>query len=289
MTGFASREGSRGSARWRWEIRTVNGRGLDIRLRLPPGLEGLEPQVREMCKARLSRGNVSISLNISREGENGEIRLNEAALRQVIAAMERARQIADTPPAGLDSLLSVRGVLESGEPIQEPEEAEVLNAAMLASLDDALGDLARMREGEGARLEAAIRSQLKEIGGLVESIARSPARKPEAIAMRLREQLKRIGEDKTLDPDRLHQEAVLLATRADVEEEIERLKAHVEAALELAESGEPAGRKFEFLTQEFNREANTICSKSNDIEMTRSGLALKSVIDQMREQVQNIE
>lgn len=267
----------------------MNGRGLDLRLRLPPGLEALEMPVREMCKAHLARGNVSVTLNLNREGEGGEIRLNEAALRQVAAAMERARQIIDAPAPGLDSLLAVRGVLETGEPEPDPAEAEALNAAMLADLDKALGELGEMRAAEGARLETAIRSQLEEIGSLVDSIARSPARRPEAIAARLQEQLRRLGEDKGLDADRLHQEAVLLATRADVQEEIERLNAHVSAALELATAREPAGRKFEFLAQEFNREANTICSKSNDVEMTRCGLALKSVIDQMREQVQNIE
>lgn len=290
MTGFARADGAVGATQWHWEVRSVNGRGLDIRLRVPPGLESIEPRIREAVARRIARGSISVNLNVKRREGGTEIRLNEPALRQVLAALERLKAIAETAPVRPETLLGIKGVLEVVEPEEDETEAQARLDSMLATLSTALDDLVAARLAEGRRLQVIIEDQLVIIERLVGAIAGSPARAPEAIRSRLKEQVGRLLEAGTpLDGDRLYQEAALLATRADVEEELKRLGAHIAGARELLASLEPAGRKFDFLAQEFNREANTLCSKSNDAEATRAGLELKAVIDQMREQVQNIE
>jgi len=290
MTGFARADGAAGSTSWHWELRSVNGRGLDLRLRLPPGFEGLEPRVREAANKRLVRGSLSINLNVKRSEGVSQIRLNEPALRQVLAALDKLQAMANVEAPRAEGLLGIRGVLEFVEADEGEEAARARAEAMLASLGQALESLVAARAGEGRRLEAVIVEQLVSIEKLVEAVQRSPARTPEAIRQRLKEQLNRLLEPGVpLDETRLYQEAALLATRADVEEELKRLTAHIAGARELLASGEPAGRRLDFLAQEFNREANTLCSKANDAETTRAGLELKAVIDQMREQVQNIE
>lgn len=290
MTGFGRDDGHDDHCSWHWEMRCVNGRGLDVRTRLPQGFESLETPVREACKARLGRGNCSIALTVTRESSTTGVRLNEDMFRQVAEIAQRAAEIANSPPPGLDGLLAMRGVIEFAEEEESEEKLEQRLVAIMASFNAVLDDVTRSRAEEGQRLSLELAALLKEIAELVESIESSPARKPEAIATRLREQLARIFEEApSLDEDRVYQEAALIAAKVDVEEEVARLKAHIAAASDLLKSGEPVGRKFEFLTQEFNREANTICSKSNDTDITRSGLALKAAIDRMREQVQNIE
>jgi len=290
MTGFARADGAAGSTSWHWELRSVNGRGLDLRLRLPPGFEGLEPRVREAANKRLVRGSLSINLNVKRSEGVSQIRLNEPALRQVLAALDKLQAMANVEAPRAEGLLGIRGVLEFVEADEGEEAARARAEAMLASLGQALESLVAARAGEGRRLEAVIVEQLVSIEKLVEAVQRSPARTPEAIRQRLKEQLNRLLEPGVpLDETRLYQEAALLATRADVEEELKRLTAHIAGARELLASGEPAGRRLDFLAQEFNREANTLCSKANDAETTRAGLELKAVIDQLREQVQNIE
>jgi uncharacterized protein (TIGR00255 family) len=290
MTGFARTAGAMGPVSWHWELRSVNGRGLDVRLRVPPGFENLEPRIREAVGRRVSRGSLTVNLNIKRTHGQTEIRLNEIALRQVLAAVETLRGAAGVGPPSAEGLLNVRGVLELVEPEESEAEAAVRTEAMLSSLDSALEGMVRARADEGAHLKAVVARQLAEIERLVDGVEHSPSRAPTAIRQRLREQVGRLMEGgATLDETRLYQEAALLAARADVEEELKRLTAHVAAARELLESGEPAGRRLDFLAQEFNREANTLCSKAYDAEATRAGLELKAVIDQMREQVQNIE
>jgi uncharacterized protein (TIGR00255 family) len=290
MTGFARTEGATGSVSWHWELRSVNGRGLDLRIRLPVGMETLEPQVREAVARYLTRGSVTINLAAEDRGGAQEIRLNEPALQQVLKAAERISQLTNAAPARADGLIAIKGVLETVERVESPEEASARVHAMLESLEQGLRALASARAGEGARLKAVLIANLDEIARLVAAIEVSPARTPPAIAARLKEQLGRLLDNNNmLDPARLHQEAVLLATRVDVEEELKRLKAHIAAARELLEEPGAVGRKLDFLAQEFNREANTLCSKANDVDITRAGLALKTVIDQMREQVQNIE
>ena len=288
MTGFARAEGSLGSARWHWEVRSVNGRGLDLRFRLPPGLDLLETRCRETAQRRLARGSITANLNLQSDARGAEIRLNEAALAQVMKAAARVRELTGGEPASIDALLGIKGVLEIAE--VEHGISDELTTAILATFDTALAGLVSARAAEGRRLATILADQLVSIETQVAIAARSPARTVEAISRRLVEAITRLTEASSmLDPARLHQEAVMLATRADIEEEVKRLTAHVAAARDLLGAEDAVGRKFDFLAQEFNREANTLCSKANDGEITRAGLALKTVIDQLREQVQNIE
>jgi uncharacterized protein (TIGR00255 family) len=290
MTGFARAEGAYAGTAWHWEIRSVNSRGLDLRMRLPSGWEPLEPRVREAVGRYLTRGSVSISLAIDSPDGSQEIRINEQALALVVKAAARVQALTNAAPARVDGLIAIKGVLDIAEREEEPAEVAARNEAMLQSLDEALVALVAARAGEGGRLASTLDTQLDEIDRLVTVVRESPARTPEAIKARLREQVAKLLEPASgLDAARLHQEAVLLATRADVEEELQRLASHISAAREMLGSGGAVGRKLDFLAQEFNREANTLCSKANDVEITRAGLALKTVIDQLREQVQNIE
>lgn len=290
MTGFARAEGVHGDTSWSWEARSVNGRNLDLRLRLPSGFEALEIRARGLCQEKLSRGNCTINLAVKREGKQTEIRLNEAALAQAQEVAERAQSLTKLNAACLDTLLAMRGVVEAVEAEESEEAQAALFHALIAGLASALDQLVAARTSEGERLQRVIEKQLATIDSLVERASNASARQPEAIASRLAEQIAQLTEGPSvLDPDRLHQEALLLAAKADIQEELDRLRAHVAAANELIESDQPVGRKFEFLAQEFNREANTLCSKASDIEISRAGLGLKTVIDQLREQVQNIE
>ncbi len=290
MTGFGGDEGRHQAVGWRWDIRSVNSRGLDVRLRLPPGFDALEPRLRERIGAMLTRGSVSVSLNVTRDDGGAEIRINEAALAKVLAMAERVRASGDFAPLSVEGLLGLRGVLEVAEGVESEEVAEARQAAMLASFERALAQLVASRRAEGGRLAPVIEEHLASIQRLVDEIGASPGRSPDAIRARLKDQVARLLDSATpLDETRLHQEAALLAVKADVEEELQRLRAHIAAAREMMAGGKPAGRRLDFLAQEFNREANTTCSKANDIETTRAGLALKAVIEQMREQIQNIE
>lgn len=290
MTGFARADGVHGDTSWHWEARSVNGRNLDLRLRLPSGFEALEIKARALAQEKLARGNCTINLWVKRAGGQLEIRLNEAALRQAQAVAELAQDMTGLKRARLDTLLGMRGVVEAVEGEESEEAQAALHHALLASLAAALDALVRARADEGERLQTVIEKQLATIATLVERTTNAAARQPQAIAARLGEQIARLAEPgSSLDPDRLHQEALLLAAKADIQEELDRLRAHVAAAEELTRSDQPVGRKFEFLAQEFNREANTLCSKSNDTDITRGGIELKAIIDQMREQVQNIE
>jgi uncharacterized protein (TIGR00255 family) len=290
MTGFASRDGVAGPAAWHWELRSVNSRGLDIRLRLPPGLEGLEPRIRAAISQRLARGSVAVNLSAKRTDGGSEIRLNATALRQVLGALEALKSMVEVAPPRAEALLGIKGVLELVEAEESAPETAARNDAMLADLEHALGDLVGVRTAEGRRLEEIVLDQLLVIERLTQRIAALPARSVEAVRVRLKEQVARLLESTgNFDETRLYQEAALLAARADVEEELKRILSHVAATRELVAGDAPAGRKLDFLAQEFNREANTLCSKASDEETTRAGLDLKAVIDQMREQVQNVE
>jgi len=289
MTGFARADGHHGQASFSWEARSVNGRNLDLRFRLPSGLDGLEIKARALCQERLSRGNCTINLSVKRNAGEMEIRLNEAALQQAVALGERARSITNMAPPQLDTLLALRGVVEVAESEESDEARAEFSEVLMAGLATALEGLVEARRQEGARLADVIGNQLKEIAALVEKCANAAGRQPDLLKARLAEQLGRLMDGAALDPDRLHQEAVLLAAKADIQEELDRLRAHLAAAQELLAARAPVGRKFDFLSQEFNREANTICSKAADIEISRIGVELKTVIDQLREQIQNIE
>jgi uncharacterized protein (TIGR00255 family) len=290
MTGFARADGAGDAYRWTWEIRSVNGKGLDIRLRLPPGFEYLEFAARERVGAKLVRGNVQATLTAHQQPGAGRIRINEEVLAEIIAAMERiGKRLAVQPPT-LDGILSVRGVVETADVEPDEETRERLAGMILTDLETALTELVAARRREGRAIATVLRGRLDEIERLVRSAEASPARTPDAIRARLAEQIATLLDAApTLDPDRLHQEAVLLANKADIREEIDRLDAHVAAARDLLAEGGPVGRRLDFLAQEFNREVNTLCAKSNDRSLTAIGLELKAVVDQLREQIQNLE
>jgi uncharacterized protein (TIGR00255 family) len=290
MTGFASRDGSTGTAAWHWELRSVNSRGLDLRLRLPPGLEGLEPRIRAAVSQHLARGSLAVNLSAKRTDGGTQIKLNEVALRQVLVALEALKSLLNVSPPRAEALLGIKGVLEFVEAEDSASEVATRTEAMLADLEQVLLDLVAVRTAEGRRLASIVLEQLARIERLVAHIAGLPARSLEAVRARLKEQVGRLLESNTnFDEVRLYQEAAILASRADVEEELKRIGSHVAAARELLGAGLPAGRRLDFLAQELNREANTLCAKANDEETTRAGLELKAVIDQMREQVQNVE
>ncbi len=292
MTGFASAKGAHGPWSWAWELRGVNGKGLDLRLRVPDWLEGLEAALRAEMGRALSRGNVTLSLRVSRGEEAGTLVLNRAVLDTVLAALaeteaaalERGVQLA--PSRGAD-LLAIRGVLEQGA---GDEDVEALVAQIRAEFPDLVAAFVQMREQEGAALAAILRDQLRIVESLTDQAAELAEARRDMMAETLRANLARVLTNaEGADPDRVAQELALIAVKSDVTEEIDRLRAHVEAARGLLNKGGPVGRKLDFLMQEFNREANTLCSKSQNTELTAVGLELKAVIDQMREQVQNIE
>lgn len=290
MTAFARADGAHGAVIWHWEVRSVNGRGLDLRLRLAPGYESLEPAAREAASKQLARGSVTATLSVQRDTAGVEIRLNEEALEQVLRAAERIQHLTGCERPRAEGLLALKGVLEVVERTEDELEQAAIAEAMLRSLEEALTGLVAARRSEGRRLMAVLAGQFAEIERLVAQVETSPARSPAVIAARLKDLVAKLMDSgQAFDPARLHQEAVLLSTRVDVEEEVVRLKAHIHAARDLLNEPGAVGRKLDFLAQEFNREANTLCSKSNDADITRAGLALKAVIDQMREQVQNIE
>ena len=290
MTGFGRADGNHGAVSWAWEVRTVNGRGLDVRLRLPPGFEALEPKVREMTAQTLSRGSVNVNLTITRTDGGTEIRLNERVLTQLLAVIDTVRAKTGAPAPTVEGLLSLRGVLEIAELKESDADVDARLQVLLAGYAKTLAAVDATRLQEGGRLEQALAAQINDIERLTAGVAAAPSRAPEAIRARLAANLARILEaGSSLDPARLHQEAAIVATKADVEEELERLRGHVVSARDILSGSEPAGRRLDFLTQEFNREANTLCSKANAPDVTQKGLELKAIIDQMREQVQNIE
>lgn len=289
MTGFARLDGSAAGNRFAWELRAVNGRGLDLRLRLPPGFDAVEAAVRRKASEALSRGNVSINLTVSRETSTQTFRIDENLLSALI---DTARRHSGTPgirDASLDGLLAVRGVVEVVEAAPDEESAKAFEAELIATFDKVLADFQASRVAEGVALARILGEQVNEVARLVAETEALPARTPEAIRDRLEEQLAVLLAREDIDPQRLHVEAALIATRADVREEIDRLKAHISQARELMASDAAVGRRLDFLAQEFNRESNTLCSKSNDTALTRIGLALKAVVDQFKEQVQNVE
>lgn len=292
MTGFARAEGAAGGISWVWEVKSVNSRSLDLRLRLPSGFDALEAPLRAALAARCRRGNIAATLSVSRATPPA-IRVNRELLAQYVALLgdlagEVPNEIGAVPPR-LDGLLGLRGVIETTE--DEPESVvEARRAAVLESWSVALDRLCAARADEGARLFAALSEQRTELAALVEAAAADAAAQPAAIRARLESLLSDLaGLAPTLPQERVVHELTLLVTRADIREELDRLRAHIAQAGELLERGEAVGRQLDFLCQELNREANTLCSKSASLDLTRIGLALKATIEQFREQVQNLE
>jgi uncharacterized protein (TIGR00255 family) len=288
MTGFARAAGEESGISWVWEVKSVNGRSLDLRLRLAAGFDALEPQLRAALSRRFRRGTFSGNLAVIRTTAP-PLRVNRGALAQLVALMNELKgEIAAAPPR-LDGLLAVRGVIETVDDEVEPV-IEERRLAILAGWATTLDRLAAARAEEGARLAALMQSQVGERAALVDAAGAAAAAQPTAIRERLRASLESLADlVPTIPEERVAQELALLVTRSDIREEIERLRAHIEQASELLQHGEPIGRRLDFLCQELNREANTLCAKSADIELTRIGMSLKAVIEQFREQVQNIE
>lgn len=289
MTGFGRAAGTVGAWSYLWEVRSVNGKGLDVRLRLPGGMDSVEQQVRALAAKYLKRGNVQMSLQLDCDEQGSELRINPNVL---FAAVQAAQQVSEAmgEPVSPDAVLAMRGVVETVSADADEDAIAARDAELVKAADVALAALAANRAEEGKRLAGIIAGQLDTIEQLTAQAKANPSRTPDAIRERLCAQIERLtGASPALDPDRLHQEAMLLAVKADIQEEIDRLAAHVSAARDLLGSDGSVGRKFEFLSQEFNREANTLCSKSADAALTRTGLELKNTIDQLREQVQNIE
>lgn len=288
MTGFASREGVADTWKWVWEARSVNGKGLDVRYRLPSAFDTPDSDLKRKAQALLSRGNVSISLHVDHDRPaEGNLTINRDWLQSL---HQEAVRLSDGAPVDVAGLLAVRGVVEVAE--QQPDESELAqrDKAILADHAALLTDLVKARDEEGARLKAIIASLIDEIEAQVAEAATAEAARPEQRAIRLRAALQELL---TMDPpvteERLAQELALQATRGDIREELDRLSAHIAQARDLLVAGEPVGRRLDFLSQEFNREANTLCSKSGDVTLTRVGMAMKATIDRLREQVQNVE
>ncbi|UJW73208.1 YicC/YloC family endoribonuclease [Rhizobium sp. SL42] len=291
MTGFARNEGTTGRYRWAWEFRSVNGKGLDIRARLPQGLEHLETEVRRLVTERLTRGNLQVGLSLTVSENRVEAVLNRDALDAVLRLRdELGPGLIDPAPLRLDTLLSIRGLVDLREATDDEAAITARDGDIVAGLERAVAALVDMRASEGDALRRVLEDHITRIEELAVQIEADPSRQPDEIGRRLENQLAAILDNTSgLDRDRLHSEIALIATKADLREEIDRLKAHVIAARELLAAGGPIGRKLDFLAQEFNRESNTICSKSNAVAVTSAGIELKVVIDQFREQVQNLE
>ena len=290
MTGFAESSGAHEGLRWRWEAKSVNGRGLDIRLRTPPGFESLEQPSRMLVTERFRRGSLQASLTVEQQDNARGLCVDAAALA---SAVKIAREIAaetGLEPARIDGLLALKGVIVQEEQgLADPLQRADRDAAILKSLADALDALCKARANEGTKLQALLTAQINDVERFTNEAAGMAAAQPAALRKRLQDQISDMLAGGSLPEERLAQEAALLASRADIREELDRLHAHVQDARALLAGGENVGRKLDFLAQEFNREANTLCSKSADIALTRTGLALKAVIDQFREQAQNVE
>ncbi len=289
MTGFAREAGSCGAALWAWELKSVNGRGLDIRVRVPPGLDAAGEEARRRIAAAIARGQCQLTLTIARAATAPRVRVDREVLQALLDSIADLRLPAGVGPATLDGLLAIPGVVEIDEEGGPADEA-ALGAALAAGASRLVAALTVSRDAEGRALDAVIRDQLAGMERLVAEAEACPGRQPEAIRARLAGQVAALaGASGLLDPARLHAEAALLATRADVREELDRLRAHLDAARALLDAAGPVGRKLDFLAQEFGREANTLCSKANDVALSRIGLDLKAAVEQFREQVQNVE
>jgi uncharacterized protein (TIGR00255 family) len=290
MTGFARGRGeSRGYA-WTWEIKSVNAKGLDLRLRLPPGWDAMEPPVRTKTSELLTRGTVYATLNVLRHGKSPVVRVNEDVLNAVLGTVKSLSGRVDADRPRLDGILAVKGVIEVVDAEEGEEERRALEADVVSGFGAVLASLIENRRREGDALGRILCGRLDEIAVLIDRAEAAAARRPDAVKQRIADQVAALLEaSDRFDADRLHQEAVLIAAKADVREELDRLAAHVEQAQKTVKKGRAVGRQLDFLSQELNRETNTLCAKSNDLELTNIGLELKGLVEQFREQVQNLE
>jgi uncharacterized protein (TIGR00255 family) len=290
MTGFARSHGASGPYAFEWELKSVNAKGFDLRLRLPPGWDEIEAPAKKRAGELLSRGTVYANLNVKRTNAVAQVRINEDVLAAVVKVAGQLAGKIDAVAPSVDGLLAIKGVIEVVEPESNEDEDKAAKAAAMAAFEQALTNLVEMRRREGATLGQVLIQRMDEIENLAKRAEAAPGRKPEAIRARLAEQVAALLETSDrFDQDRLTQEALLIATKADIREELDRIASHIAQAREMLGKGGPVGRRLDFLAQEFNREVNTCCSKSNDIELTNTGLEMKNVVEQFREQVQNLE
>jgi uncharacterized protein (TIGR00255 family) len=290
MTGFARADGVSGTYHWSWELKSVNAKGFELRLRLPPGWDAVEPSLRASAAKALARGTVYANLGVQRTGAPPTVKVNEPVLAAVLATLRDLGTRIDATAPRLDGILSIKGVMEVIDEDESEAERSAGQGAVIAGFGQALASLSEMRHREGEALRVVLGARLDEIAALTARAEAAPGRKADAIKARLAEQIATLLETSArFDPDRLHQEAILIASKADIREELDRLVAHVAQARHLIAAGGPVGRKLDFLSQELNRESNTLCAKSNDVELTTIGLELKTVVEQFREQVANLE
>jgi len=290
MTGFARADGVAAAYAWSWELKSVNAKGIDLRLRLPLGWDAIEPTVRARATDALVRGTVYATLSVERRGVEPVVRVNESVLAAVLATLKKLAGQVEAEPARLDGILAIKGVIEVVDAEEREDDRKVAEAAAVAGFERALAELLQMRRHEGDALARVLSARLTEIASLAGQAETAPGRRPDAIKRRVAEQVALLLDNANrFDPDRLHQEAILIAAKADIREELDRLQAHVAQARKLMETGGAVGRRLDFLAQELNRESNTLCAKSNDVELTNIGLELKTVVEQFREQVQNLE
>jgi len=290
MTGFARGQGVSGSYAWAWELKSVNAKGLDLRLRLPPGWDAVEAPVRARAAEQLARGTVYGNLTVERQGVVPTVNINEAVLSAILDAIDRIKPRIAAAPSSVEGILGLKGVFDVSEQEENADERAAAETAIIAGFAKALTGLVAARREEGAALERILTSRLGEIAALAARAEAVPGRQPAAVKARLAEQIATLlSASERFDPDRLHQEAILLASKADIREELDRLAAHIAQARKLIADVGAVGRRLDFLSQELNRESNTLCAKANDVELTNIGLELKSVVEQFREQVQNLE
>ena len=290
MTGFARSNGASGPYTFEWELKSVNAKGFDLRVRLPQGFDELEAHAKKRAGEILSRGTVYANLNVKRTNAAATVRINEEVLSAVLKAASQIAGKVDAVAPSIDGLLGIKGVIEVAEPESDEDEDKAAKAAAIRAFDEALDNLVAMRRREGVALGQVLAQRMDEVETLAKKAEAAPGRKPEAVRARLAEQVAALLEtSERFDVDRLNQEALLIAAKADIREELDRIASHISQARELIGKGGAIGRRLDFLAQEFHREVNTCCSKSNDIELTNTGLEMKNVVEQFREQVQNLE
>ncbi|OPF93656.1 YicC/YloC family endoribonuclease [Rhodopseudomonas palustris] len=290
MTGFARSHGASGPYVFEWELKSVNAKGFDFRMRLPPGWDDIEPPVRKRAAEVLSRGTIYANLTVKRANAVSAIQINQDVLASVLKVASEIAGKVDAVAPSIDGLLGIKGVIEVVEPEADEAEEKAARAAVESAFGEALKSLIEMRKREGSSLAAVLAQRLDELEALAKQAEAAPGRKPDAIKARLAEQIAALLDTSDrFDSDRLHQEAIMMATKADIREELDRIASHIAQSREMLAKGGAVGRRLDFLAQEFNREVNTCCSKSIDLELTNAGLAMKNVVEQFREQVQNLE